>query len=98
MTDHAHHQTMANPSSWPWIVLLVTLGLLYAVGIARQPGTKPWKGRRTLFWYAGLCVVGAALIGPLPEAAHGDFVVHMLGHLLLGMLAPILLVLGAPVT
>lgn len=98
MTEHAHHQTMANPSPWPWIVLLVTLGLLYAVGVVRQPGTKHWKGRRTLCWYAGLCVAGAALIGPLPVAAHANFVSHMLGHLLLGMLAPILLVLGGPVT
>lgn len=98
MTDHARHQTMGNPSPWPWIMLLVTLGLLYAIGVARQPGTKHWKGRRTLLWYAGLLVAGVALIGPLPAAGHGNFVVHMLGHLLLGMLAPILLVLGAPVT
>jgi putative membrane protein len=98
MTDHAHHQTMANPSPWQWFVLLVTLGLLYAIGLARQPRTKHWNPWRTLRWYAGLLVAGAALIGPLPVAAQTSFVAHMAGHLLLGMLAPIMLVLGAPIT
>ncbi|HEV2067184.1 MAG TPA: cytochrome c oxidase assembly protein [Thermomicrobiales bacterium] len=98
MTDHAQHQTMGHPSPWPWIVILATLGLLYAIGLVRQPQSKHWNPWRTLRWYAGLLVAGAALIGPLPVAAQTSFVAHMTGHLLLGMLAPILLVLGAPIT
>jgi len=98
MTDHARNQMMGTPSPWPWIALLGMLGLVYALGLARQPRTKHWNPWRTLRWYAGLLVAGAALIGPLPAAAQTNFVAHMTGHLLLGMLAPILLVLGAPIT
>lgn len=98
MTGHAQHQTMGHPSPWPWIVLLAMLGLIYAIGLARQSRSKHWNPWRTLRWYAGLLVAGAALIGPLPVSAQTSFVAHMTGHLLLGMLAPILLVLGAPIT
>jgi putative membrane protein len=45
-----------------------------------------------------LACVAAALIGPLAVAARTSFTAHMAGHLLLGMLAPLLLVLAAPVT
>src|SRR5690606_5131298 len=57
-----------------------------------------WPDFRTLSWGAGIVVAGIALIGPVADRAHADFAWHMAGHLLLGMLAPILLVLGAPVT
>lgn len=89
---------MLEPSPWPWIVVLGTLALLYAIGVARQPRAKRWKRTRVVCWYAGLLAAGVALIGPIAARAHADFAFHMLGHLLLGMLAPVLLVLGAPVT
>lgn len=102
MIDHARHPTShqagADVPAWPWIVLLGALALLYAIGLARQSRNKVWQRRRTWFWYAGLLVGGSALVGPLPGAAHANFAIHMMGHLLLGMLAPILLVLGAPIT
>lgn len=59
---------------------------------------KPWPLYRIFFWFAGIFSAGAALIGPISEAAHSDFKAHMLAHLLLGMLAPILLALSAPMT
>ncbi len=40
----------------------------------------------------------SAIIGPIANRAHMDFTAHMVGHLLLGMIAPILLVLAAPIT
>lgn len=53
---------------------------------------------RTVVWYAGLVCAAAGLTGPVATAAYTSFTAHMAGHLLLGMLAPLLLVLGAPVT
>lgn len=47
--------------------------------------------------FAGVACAAIA-IGPVARAAHESFTAHMVGHLLLGMLAPLLLVLGAPVT
>ena len=40
----------------------------------------------------------AALVGPLSRQSHADFTAHMAGHLLLGMLAPLLIALAAPMT
>lgn len=38
------------------------------------------------------------LLRPVASAAHSSFTAHMLGHLLLGMIAPLMLVHSAPVT
>jgi putative membrane protein len=94
----ATHQPGMDPPSWPWLGMLAALALLYVIARFRQPGAKPWSGARAACWYAGLLVAGIALVGPLAERAHADFAFHMWVHLLLGMLAPVLLVLGAPVT
>ncbi|MDN4526028.1 cytochrome c oxidase assembly protein [Fictibacillus fluitans] len=86
-----------------------TLGLLGAVLIwmsymaagnvsGRGRGLKKWPRFRYVLWTAGVLCAGAAVIGPLPKLAHHDFTLHMAGHLLWGMLAPLLIVLSAPVT
>ena len=69
---------------------LATAAVLYPVAAARR---GPWPWHRTACWYAGLAAILAA--GPLLD---GDFTQHAAGHLLLGMVAPLLLVLSAPVT
>lgn len=89
---------MIVPPAWPWVVPLLVLAALYATGRRHQPVSKSWSRWRTVSWYGGLAVAGIALIGPVAGAARESFTAHMLGHLLLGMLAPILLVLGAPIT
>jgi putative membrane protein len=80
------------------ILLLVVAAVGYAVALRASRGRSRWPVRRTLSWYAGLGCVGAALLGPVAQAAHAGFTAHMLGHLLVGMLAPLLMVLAAPVT
>lgn len=81
------------------VVLLLGVGALgYALGLWAARGRSPWPLRRTLFWYAGIGCVAAGLLGPVAQAAHTSFTAHMLGHLLLGMIAPLLMVLGAPIT
>ncbi|MBY0096024.1 cytochrome c oxidase assembly protein [Mesobacillus maritimus] len=59
---------------------------------------KKWPSYRSLYWVMGVFSAEAALVGPIATQAHHNFAVHMVGHLLLGMLAPLLLVLSAPVT
>ena len=71
---------------------LAAAGLLYAIGLARSGTTTRWPRHRTAAWYAGLAAATAGLL------LDGDFGTHAAGHLLLGMVAPLLLVLAAPVT
>ena len=47
---------------------------------------------------AGLTTGAIGAFGPLAEAADHDFTAHAVAHLLLGMAAPLLLCLAAPVT
>lgn len=97
--DHAAgHLAMTQPATWLWVTLLLALGAGYVFALWRQPVAKRWPPWRAISWHAGLAIAAFALIGPIADAAHADFRAHMLGHLLLGMLAPILLVLGSPVT
>ncbi|MFP3714457.1 cytochrome c oxidase assembly protein [Puerhibacterium sp. TATVAM-FAB25] len=91
------------PSGWAVldaavVLLLVAAGVAYGMGLARARGRGPWPAGRAVAWYAGLVCAGGALVGPLAAAARTGFTAHMAGHVLLGMLAPLLLVLGAPVT
>ncbi|MFJ7932470.1 cytochrome c oxidase assembly protein [Peribacillus sp. NPDC096448] len=59
---------------------------------------KKWPLYRTFLWILGTLCAASAIIGPIANRAHMDFTAHMVGHLLLGMIAPILLVLAAPIT
>ncbi|HEX8927793.1 MAG TPA: cytochrome c oxidase assembly protein, partial [Actinomycetota bacterium] len=75
----------------PAVLALLTAGALYVAAGWRTP----WPLRRTASWLAGL---GAAGVGTVLSTTHGDLRTHMAGHLLLGMVAPLLLVGAAPVT
>lgn len=106
MGEHDHdmsHGAAQGPFGWVTfesVVVLVLLGAAigYAVALWISRGRSPWPASRTAMWYLGITFVGAALAGPLAKAAHTSFTAHMVGHLLLGMVAPLLLVLAAPVT
>ncbi|SER57404.1 cytochrome c oxidase assembly protein [Salipaludibacillus aurantiacus] len=81
--------------AFPFAVALVIY--LFAAATVKKKG-KSWQGYRVVLFTIGAGCALAAVIGPLAEWAHANFTVHMLGHLLLGMLAPLLMVLAAPVT
>nr|WP_232304245.1 cytochrome c oxidase assembly protein [Jeotgalibacillus campisalis] len=74
------------------------IALYIAASILSSRKLKNWPLYRTGLWVLGISFAAAAVTGPLAERAHTDFTAHMLGHLLLGMLAPLLLVLSAPMT
>lgn len=79
--------------------LLVAL-ILYCFGVYRSSllYKKRWPPYRTGFWIMGILSVSAVLIGPLANLSHIDFRAHMYSHLLLGMVAPLFMVLAAPMT
>ena len=83
------------------LALLVVGGLLVAYLAAAYAQGR--EGRRWSAWRTSAFVAGAALLAvaawpPLARFAHGDLRGHMVQHLLVGMLAPLGLVLAAPVT
>lgn len=59
---------------------------------------KRWPLYRTACWLIGVLCAIISIVDPLANHAHNDFKFHMVGHLLLGMLAPLLMVLAAPMT
>ncbi len=84
-------------------VLPLLLGalLLAYLALAAMPdryGRGRWPLRRTVAFVGGCLVSVWALAGPLGALAHDDLAAHMSQHVLVGMLGPFLMVLGAPVT
>ncbi|MGY1593011.1 cytochrome c oxidase assembly protein [Geodermatophilus sp. SYSU D00708] len=112
--EHGHHSGMwvpAEPPTWgrmflphlePWSVLAVLsllglVGYLAALVVLRRSGvTWPWW--RTASWIAG-CL---SLFGVTGTWLNGYsmvlFSVHMAQHMVLSMISPLLLLIGAPVT
>ncbi|CCH15673.1 cytochrome c oxidase assembly protein [Micromonospora lupini] len=86
-----------HPADGPgWLPLLPVAVLAVGYLLAAVRDTRGWDHRRTVAWLAG-CAVLAVALGP-PAPLSDDPRGHMAQHLLLGMLAPLGLVLGAPVT
>jgi putative membrane protein len=80
------------------LIGIVSAALLYQLGRRRMAGSR-WRreGRwRAEAFYAGLVVLLLATEPPLDGLADKLFWAHMLQHMLLQMVAPPLLVLGAP--
>ena len=81
------------------IGILITLVALYVKGVMvlTKRGDK-WPVGRTISFAIGIAVTDFATSGGLGLYAHFSFSYHMMAHMLLGMIAPIFLVLGAPMT
>ncbi|MGH9184975.1 MAG: cytochrome c oxidase assembly protein [Acidimicrobiales bacterium] len=80
-------------------VLLPLLGTLYAAGVRRLAGrARRWPLGRSVAFGLGLLVLAVATLPPLAALDTDRFSVHVVQHLLLGMVAPACLALGAPVT
>ncbi|MGU3425113.1 cytochrome c oxidase assembly protein [Microbacterium paraoxydans] len=84
----------------PFLALVLLLGaaVLYLVALRRARDRSPWPRPRTAAWMSGLLCAAVGTVGPFAALAHSSFPVHMAGHVLVGMLAPLLLVLGRPVS
>ncbi|MEE1930177.1 cytochrome c oxidase assembly protein [Streptomyces sp. TRM 70351] len=80
-------------------VLACAGGYLHLVHQARSRNpARGWNPWRTAGFLTGLVLLAVALLPPVASFAHGDFRGHMVQHMLIGMYAPLALVLGAPVT
>ena len=81
------------------IGILITMVALYVKGVMvlTKRGDK-WPVGRTVSFAIGIAVTDFATSGGLGLYAHFSFSYHMMAHMLLGMIAPIFLVLSAPMT
>ncbi len=77
--------------------LVLAGGYLIAVARLRRRGDR-WPVGRTVGWLAGCAVVVLATSSGIRSYGSAMFSVHMMEHMALNMFAPVLLVLGAPVT
>jgi cytochrome c oxidase assembly factor CtaG len=90
-------------TSWyPSFLLLTVAGLLggtylYGVLLMRRRGDA-WSLFRTLSWVAGCLLLVFVTSGGPAVYGRVSFSAHMLQHMSLMMMVPILLVLGAPIT
>lgn len=103
MPSHDAHGMSATGGGWAVFDAAVLLVLFlaaagYALALWSGRHRSPWPVARVVFFCLGLACSGVALVGPVARAGHESFTLHMVGHLLLGMAAPLLLVLSAPVS
>ena len=78
---------------------LITAVALYVKGVLvlTRRGDK-WPVGRTISFALGVSAIDFATSGGLGLYAHFSFSYHMIAHMILGMIAPIGIVLGAPIT
>lgn len=95
---HVHDQ-VSGPESYVVSFLLGALLLLYFTAATKnRSSSSRWTLWRTASFSIGIILLGIALSPAVMAYAHSDLRGHMVQHLLLGMFAPLALVLGAPGT
>ena len=81
------------------LVVVLTLGAAYVLGVRRLAGRgRSWARGRSVAFAAGLATVAVATQSGIAAYEPVLFSAHSAQHVLLGMVAPALLALGAPVT
>lgn len=82
-----------------WLTVCGFAAYFYLAGVARlRARGDSWSLGRTSSWLGGILLLGYVTNGALNAYQEYLFSVHMIGHMVLSMFVPILLVLGAPVT
>ncbi len=84
---------------WVWLTAALLAIAIYAAGflLLRRRGDS-WPVARLLTWVLGWSVVIWATSAGVAWYAPVSFTLHMISHMALAMLAPVFLVLGAPIT
>ncbi|AWE48999.1 cytochrome c oxidase assembly protein [Streptomyces nigra] len=109
--DHSGHGTMSDLppftlerglawSTDPFFLIACLVGLgLYAWGVVRlRRRGDAWPVTRTVSYVVGVLTVLLVMCTGLNEYGMVMFSVHMVQHMVISMLSPILILLGAPVT
>ena len=87
-----------NPDALMIVLLVVAVALyIKGVSILKSRGDT-WPVSRTIAFACGIALIDFATSGGLGVYALFSFEYHMIAHMALGMIAPIGLVLGAPIT
>ena len=82
-----------------WVTICVVAAGAYIWGVIRLKARgDSWSIARTLSWLAGLGLLFYITNGAINAYQEYLFSVHMIGHMLLSMGVPVLLVPGAPIT
>ena len=81
------------------LAVLIFAALLYFKGvrILHRRGDS-WPVGRTISFSISLIIINFAINGAIGVYSHFGFSYHMIEHMILGMIAPIALVLSAPIT
>jgi cytochrome c oxidase assembly factor CtaG/putative copper export protein len=79
------------------LLLLATALYIYGVVVLTRRGDK-WPLGRTVAFAVSISLVDFATSGGVGVYSHFAFSYHMVGHMILGMIAPIGFVLSAPIT
>ncbi|MFB7917271.1 cytochrome c oxidase assembly protein [Streptomyces sp. NPDC056061] len=87
-------------SADPFFLIGCILALaLYGYGVLRLRGRgDSWPVGRTVFFVVGVLSIALVMCTKLNDYGMVMFSVHMVQHMVISMLSPILLLLGAPVT
>ncbi|MEU5491182.1 cytochrome c oxidase assembly protein [[Kitasatospora] papulosa] len=82
-----------------FLVGCVVALVLYGYGVARLRGRGDgWPVSRTVFFVLGVLSIALVMCTGLNDYGMVMFSVHMVQHMVISMVSPILLLLGAPVT
>lgn len=80
-----------------FIVILIAVNLI-GLYIFLYMKAASWPLLRVIFWVIGVAMAAFVMIEPFASMFHHRFDMHMYGHLLLGMAAPLFMVISRPVT
>lgn len=79
--------------------IAVLLAMFYLLGVrsVRRQG-KAWRTSYTLWWLAGCLSLFVTMSSGIGMNMPATYSMHMVGHMLLSMVVPLILTLGAPLT
>ena len=97
LTDASWFTVWDPDPLWATIAFLGIAVYLYGVGVLKKRGDS-WPVIRTVSWVVGMLVLFYVTNGAPNAYQEYLFSVHMVGHMMLSMMVPVLLVPGAPVT
>lgn len=96
---HAHGEGGGNIVFWIFVLPFAAAVIAYLVSVASENRRdREWPLHRVMCWVGGCMIALIGMLGPLSDDGFTGFTGHMTAHVMVGMVAPLLLVLGAPVT